>query len=190
MENTNLNEDIAPGFLSIEFHTRFFPVLLRNRIRRNERIGTGFSSVLELKVLFVVCFFLITVGLHYAMVRKLPIGWAPGGLGAAGMLFLLIHSICSRGTQPSYDRFLTGVFFFFVALGLSGGIFAGTLYHSLAVGVATGAAGLLVGYSLGILTGLFLQYFGWLAPMVSGIAGLAAFGLFFADLVLMAGRLF
>jgi len=181
---------MPPRFLSIEFHIRFFPVLLWNRIRRIERSGTGFSSIIELNIASAVSVFLIAVGTSYSLSHKSALGWVAGGLGAVGMLILLIHSISSVRKPTSYDRFLAGAFFLFVVFGLNGGIFAGTLYPSPMISLLMGSLGLLAGYLLGILAGLFLQYLGWLASMVSGLAGLAAFGLLFVDLVLMAGWLF
>ena len=89
---------------------------------------------------------------------------------------------------PSYDGFLIGIFFFFIALGISAGAFS-MLSHSLPFGLLVGLGGLIAGYLLGIFAGLWLQYLGWLSEMVNGLAWLAVFGMFFVDLVLLAGRL-
>ena len=102
---------------------------------------------------------------------------------------LLLNSIFSRTDSPSFDRFMTGIFFLFTALGLSAGIAAGAIYHSLIIGLLLGALGLFAGYLLGILAGLWLQYLGWLASIVSGCAGLFALGIFLVYLVLLAGHL-
>jgi len=125
-----------------------------------------------------------------AVSRGSFIGWLVGGIGAAGILALLINSIFSRKEPPSYDCFLIGVFFFFVVLGISAGVFVGTLEHSLSLGLLVGSGGLIAGYLLGILAGLWFQYLGWLASMVNILAGLAVFGMFSVDLVLLAGSLF
>lgn len=106
------------------------------------------------------------------------------------MLALAVNSVTSRTAPPSYARFLTGVFFCFVALGMSAGIFTGALYHSFMTALFLGSAGLMAGYFFGILAGLWFQYLGWLSSTVDGIAGLAAFGIFVVDIVLLAGRLF
>jgi len=178
-------------FLSIEFHTRFFPALLWSRLKREEKgVQMGFSPTVELTIAFAVCAVLTLAGLPAAISRKSAIGWVSGGVGAVGILALVIHSISSHREPPSYDRFLVGVFFFFAVFGISAGIFAGALHHSPGIGLFLGAVGLMAGYLLGILAGLWLQYLGWLASIVSGLAGFAAFGIFFVDLVLLAGRLF
>lgn len=174
-----------PKFLSIEFHTRFFPALLRGRLLPGTREGTGFSSTFELYVLFGICVVLAVIGLPGAISRNSVIGWATGGIGAAGTVALIINSIISCNTPPSFDRFLTAVFFFFVMLGISAGIFAGSLQHSLARGLVAGSGGLIAGYLLGILAGLWLQRLGWLASLVNGLAGLAVLGMFVVDLVLL-----
>lgn len=176
---------MTPKFLSLEFHTRFFPALLWGRLRPGTREGTGFSSTFELYVLFGICLALAVIGLPGAITSNSVIGWAVGGIGAAGTLALIINSIISCDTPPSYDRFLTAVFFFFVMLGISAGVFAGSLQHSLALGLLVGSGGLIAGYLLGILAGLCLQLLGWLASMVNGLAGLAVLGMFVVDLVFL-----
>jgi len=184
------NKDMHPNILSLEFHTRFFPALIWNRLRPRERMETSFVSTVEMYFLFVLCIIFIAIGIPNAIAHKSVIGWIAGGLGAAGILALLIHSIVSRKDPPSYDNFLIGVFFFFVILGLTAGIFAGSLNHSPALGFLAGAAGLIAGYLLGLLAGFWFQYLGWLASLVNGLAILAIIGMFFVDLVIIAGSLF
>lgn len=177
---------MTPKFLSLEFHTRFFPALLRASLRPRERGGTGFSSVSEFYVLFVVCLILVVVGLPIAVSNRSFVGYAVGGVGLLGVLVLLLNSIFSCKETPTYDSFLAGVFFFFVVIGLTSGVFVGTLEHSLTQGVLVGAAGLIAGYILGIWAGVWLQYLGWLAPMVNGLAALAVLGMLAVDLVLLS----
>ncbi len=181
--------NMPPAFFSIEFHTRFFPALIRSHLRLGERAGTGFSSTIELQVTFAICAILVAIGIPNALSHKSISGWVMGGMGGAGILALLLASIFSRRDPPSYDRFLTGVFFFFLTLGLTAGVFTGTLNHSLMLGVITGSAALAAGYLLGILAGMWLQYIGWFSGIVNGLACLASFGMFFTDLVLLAGSL-
>ena len=176
--------------MSLEFHTRFFPSLLRSRLRLGHRAGTSFTSAVEFQIFFVVCFILLALGMPSAISHGSFIGWVVGGIGALGILALLINSIFSRKEPASYDCFLIGVFFFFVVLGITTGVFVGTLEHSLSLGLLVGSGGLIAGYLLGILAGLWLQYLGWLASIVNLIAGLAVFGMFFVDLVLLSGALF
>lgn len=184
-----MNKDTMPKFLSLKFHTRFFPALLWGRLRPGERAGTSFSSAVESYVLFVIIFVLLAIGIPLAVSNKPVIGWVLAGMGAAGTVALLISSIFSRKEPPSYDNFLIGVFFFFVILGLTAGVFIGTLKHSLTPGMLVGAAGLVAGYLLGILAGLWFQYLGWVASIVNGLAIFAVLGMFFVDLVLLAGSL-
>lgn len=181
---------MTPQFLSFEFHTRFFPALLWGRLRPRERSGTSFASAVELHVLFVVCFILLAFGIPIAVSSGSIIGWIVGGIGAAGTVALVINSIFSRKNPPSYDHFLIGVFFFFVTLGLTAGVFIGSLNHSLSLGLLVGFAGLIIGYLLGILAGLWLQYLGWLASTVNGLAVPAVLGMILVDLVLLSGSWF
>lgn len=182
--------DMRPKFLSLEFHTRFFPAFLWSRLRPRDRVGTGFPSAVGLQVMFVVCCILVILGLPGAVSNRSFIGWILAGAGAAGILALLINSLCSRREAPSYDGFLSGVFLFFVALGISAGVFVGTLEHSVPMGLLIGLGGLIAGYLLGIMAGLWFQYLGWLASMVNILAGLAVLGMLCVDLVLLGGSLF
>ena len=181
---------MPPKFLSFAFHAGFFPALLRGRLRPRERVGTGFTSIVEFYVSLAFCFILVMIGIPKAVSDRSIIGWVVGGIGAAGIVALLIHSICSHKDPPSFDCFLIGVFFFFVVTGISAGVFFGTLEHSLPLGLLVGSGGLIAGYLLGILAGLWFQYLGWLASVVNGLAGLAVAGMFFVDLVLLSGALF
>lgn len=160
-------------------------------MRPRERMGTVFTSTFEYHITFVVCIILLLWGIPVAVSSGSIIGWIVGGIGAAGTIALVIHSILSRRGEPvSYDDFLVGVFFFFVALGLTVGIFAGSLNHSLMIGLLVGTAGLIAGYLLGILAGLWFQYLGWLATIVNALAIVAILGMFFVDLALLSGAIF
>jgi hypothetical protein len=181
----------APNFLSLEFHTRYFPGILLSRMRLGGRKETGFSSTLEHYIAFAVCIILLAFGIPVAVSSGSIIGWITGGIGAAGTLALVINSVLSRTKEPpSYEGFLAGVFLFFVFLGITSGVFVGTLEHSLSLGLMAGSAGLIAGYPLGILAGLWLQYLGWLSATVNGLAGLAVVGVLSVDLVLLSGVLF
>lgn len=106
------------------------------------------------------------------------------------MIFLFIHSVVSgRANPPEYSRFLTGVFFFFVTLGVSAGVFGGSLNHSLMTGLLLGSGGVLAGYFLGILAGLWFQYLGWLSGVLNGVAWLAVFGMLLVDIVILIGTM-
>jgi len=180
----------SPKFISFDFHARYFPALLWNHLRMKERPGTGFASTLEHYIAFAICIVLLVFGIPAATSSGSVMGWIACGTGAAGAIALIIHSILShKGVQVSYDGFLTGVFFFFVILGISSGIFIGTLKHSLVLGLLAGFTGLLSGYLLGIMVGLFLQHLGWVSSIISGLAGIAALGMLAVDLVLLSGVL-
>lgn len=181
---------MTPNFLSLEFHFRFFPALLWKRLRTGgERGGTGFTLPLEFPVLFVVCCVLVIIGLPGAIDKKSVVGWIMSGIGLLGILFLIINSLTSRKDALSYDNFLPGIFFFFVLLGITAGIFTGSLNHSFRMGFLAVLGGLIVGYLIGIYTGLWFQRFGWLASIINGMAWLGVIGMIVLDMVLLAGAL-
>ena len=187
-----MKADTPPKLLSIEFHTQFFPAFLWNRLRPKQRTGSGFNSSFELYITLAVCIILVVIGLPSALSRGSIAGWIMSGIGAAGILTMIINSIASSwGKVPSYDDFLVGFFFFFVTLGLTAGIFISTLNHyPFFQSLLISAAGLILGYVLGILAGLGLQYLGWMAAILDALAGLMVFGMLMLDLVLLSGALF
>jgi hypothetical protein len=186
MSENELKENPFPKFLSLEFHAEFFPALLFGRLKPNEATGTRFTSTLHFYVLFFICLILIAVGIPNTVSLKSVIGWIISVIGVAGAIFLVINSILSyKGNTPSYGAFLKGVFLFFPSLGLSAGVFMGSLGHSFEIGLLIGSAGLAAGYLLGILSGLWFQYLGWLAGLLNYVAYLASFGMLFVDLVIL-----
>ncbi|MRR15630.1 MAG: hypothetical protein EG826_04130 [Deltaproteobacteria bacterium] len=184
--------DAPPKVWSIEFHIRFFPVFLWRRFRSQEQRGTGFHSPVELYIVLAVCIVLIVVGAPSALSRGSIGGWIACGLGAAGAIALVIHSIASAwGGRPSYEDFLAGCFLFFIALGLTVGIFVSSLNHySFFASLLLCLAGLIIGYMIGLAAGFGLQYLGWLAVLVNGAAYLAIIGMVVVDLVLLSGAIF
>jgi hypothetical protein len=181
----------TPEFLSFEFHIHYFPGILLNRLRPGRISGRGFPSTMERQIVLAVCIILLAFGIPAAMSSNSIPGWIAAGIGAVGTVALIINSVLSRrGEPPSYNDFLAGVFFFFVFLGITSGIFVGTLEHSFFLGLMTGLAGFIAGYLIGILAGLWLQYLGWLSVIVNIIAGLAIAGMLVVDLVLLSGVLF
>ena len=180
----------VPKLFSFDFHVRYFPALLWTHLRLQERQGIGFSSTLEYHISLAVCIVLLAFGIPSAASSGSLVGWFAGGIGAAGTIALVIHGILShKGVPVSYDDFLAGVFFFFVFLGISCGIFIGTLKHSFLLGLMTGLAGF-AGYLIGILASLYLQHLGWVAVTVNGLAGIATLVMFAVDLVLLTAALF
>jgi hypothetical protein len=186
MSENEIKEDSHLKFLSLEFHTRFFPALLFGRLKPGRAEGVGFTSTLDWYVLFFICLILIVIGVPNVLVNKSIVGWIISIIGFAGVVLLFIGSILSfRGNKPSYDDFLIGIFLFFPSLGLSAGIFTGSLEHAFWKGLLIGSAGLVGGYIIGILSGLWFQYLGWLAGLLNYAAYLATFGMLFVDLVIL-----
>jgi hypothetical protein len=179
-------ETAPPKFLSLEFHARFFPRLLLDRLRRKGREpgGTTFTPDMEMYLVLAVCLVLTFIGLPMAWSRGSLVGWVLAALGVGGVVFLVIQGVASRwGVRPRYDDFLVGVFFFFVALGALVGIPVGMDAHSAGLGILAGAAGLAGGYLAGIFAGLALQRLGWIAVVIDMLAGLGA-------IILAGGALF
>jgi hypothetical protein len=185
-------DDKLPNLLSIEFHTSFFPGFLWNRLSSKERRGSGFNSSFELYISLIMCVVLVTVGIPPAVYSRSIAGWISSGIGAAGILAMIIHSISSSlGKFPSINDFLAGFFFFFATAGLTAGIFISTLEHyPFFQSLLISAGGLIAGYALGILAGFGLQYIGWLAALLDPLAGLMVFGMLVLDMVLLSGILF
>jgi hypothetical protein len=177
---------MRPSLFSFEFHTRFFPALLWSRLHSREREGTSFIFT-EGYIVFAICLVLAAVGLPNAVTSGSFMGWVVGGIGSVGMLALVGSSIGTRGDGPSYNDFLPGIFFFFIFFGITAGIFIGSLEHSFFLGLSVGLAGLILGYFIGILAGLGLQYLGWLAQIFDMLAALSIIGLIVVDLVLLLG---
>lgn len=174
------------GFFSLHYHLHFLPSLIRNRLRRSGGGGTTFAP-LEHNIAFVVCCILAVVGIPEAVVHNSLFGWVAGGIGLAGIALLAVQSIRFRPRTPTCDGFLVGVFFFLVVLGFTAGVFAGALAHSFPIGLLGCAAGLAMGYALGILAGFWLQCLGWLVLWLDIAAGLGVIGLIVLNLVLLSG---
>ena len=172
-----MTPDIVPPFLSLEFHTRFFPRLLGDRLRRKNRAGrsTGFTSTMEMMIMFAVCLILAIIGIPSAWTQGSVVGWILTIIGVGGLIGLVIVSVGSQwGDRPTYDDFLTGIFLFFVSLGAFIGIPLGMDRHSFWLGVSASLAGLVAGYVIGILAGLRLQHLGWLAVIINMMAAFGA----------------
>jgi hypothetical protein len=176
-----------PRFFSPAFHTRFFPDVLSNRLRPGGRAGSGFFTF-DRYLMLAVCLFLVIIGVPKAINQKSTVGWVLLGAGMLGFVFLIVQSIASQWrARPSYESFLAGFFFLFITLGLTTGIYVGTHQHSFALGLLAGAAGLILGYLLGIFAGLQFQRLGWLAALLNMLAGVAIVGLVIFDLLLLLG---
>ncbi len=171
-----MTDSPPPKLFSREFHTRFFPQLLKNRLpfRKKESEGTSFTSTTEMFISLVVCVILAIIGIPWA-VQKSVIGWILSILGVGGTIVLVVTSFMGqRGEKPSYGDFLIGVFLFFVILDVFAGIPVGMETHSFWLGLLTSLAGLIAGYFIGILAGLWVQYFGWFAIIINMLAAFGA----------------
>ncbi len=170
-------DSTPPKFLSLKFHSRFFPRLLRDRLRRKkiEEQGTSFTSTTELTVVLAVCLILAVIGIPSALTRRSLVGWILSLIGVGGVLAIFVLSVGAQwGKRPTYHHFLTGIFFFFVSVGIFIGIPVGMDNHSAWLGMLTSLAGLFGGYVLGIFAGMQLQHLGWIAAILNMLAGFAA----------------
>jgi hypothetical protein len=181
-------EIIPPKILSLEFHTRFFPRLIWNRLRqkKKEEQGTSFVSTMELTLVLVGSVILAVIGIPLALTRRSIVGLIMSVIGAGGVLAIFVLSVgAQRGHRPTYDRFLSGIFFFFVFLGIFIGIPIGMDNHSTYLGVLASLGGLFGGYMLGIFAGLWLQHLGWMAIILDMLAGFAAIAMGSATLIML-----
>ena len=181
-------EITPPRFFSLEFHTGFFPRLLRDRLRRkkSETPGITFTPTAEMIIGLAVCLILAVIGIPLAWTEGSIVGWILSIVGVGGIIGLVILSVGGQwGEQPTYDNFLTGIFSFFVCLGLFIGIPVGMGRHSFWFGVSAALAGLVGGYVIGIFVGFRFQHFGWLAVIINMLAAFAAIGLVAAGLILL-----
>ena len=170
---------MTPSFFSVSFHTRYFPALLLRRlgIGRDRDVTVREHVRFELPIAFAACGVLTAFALPAALAGSV-LGGIGAAAGIAGLVALLVHSVSSVwGVAPTYEGLRPAVFFFFLALGVVGGLFAGRL----AGWALLALVGPPLGYVTGIFAGLWAQRLGWLA----GLFDLAAVGGVFG-LVLLA----
>jgi hypothetical protein len=137
-------------------------------------------------IIFAVCLILAVIGIPMAWTQGSFFGWILSIIGIGGIVALMILSVASQwGNRPTYDDFLTGIFFFFVSLGLFLGIAVGMDRHSFWLGVSASLAGLAGGYVLGIFAGLRLQHLGWMAVIMNMLAVFGAIVLGATALILL-----
>lgn len=176
--------DRAPSFFAPDFHTKFFPRLLRYRLRRRET-PRPFGAPIEYHVVVVVAGVAAVLGLPAAARGSLA-GGVFGGMGAAVLLLLGMMSLrSSLKFRPGWQEFLPAVFFFFVMLGLTAGLYWASLHHSRWLGLLASATGILAGYVAGIVAGLWIPYLGLIAALFDGLATLAVVGMLVLDVLLI-----
>jgi hypothetical protein len=170
-------DPVSPSFLSLEFHLRFFPRLLRARLKSKGRKmrGGAFTSTLEMIVSLAVCFILAVIGIPLALNQGSILGWILTVIGAGGIVALFIQSVGSQwGSRPTYDDFLAGIYFLAVTLGIISGIPVGMDHHAPVAGLFTSIGGFIAGHALGIGAGLQMQRLGWIAVIANMLAGFGA----------------
>jgi hypothetical protein len=186
--------DVPPSFFSLSFHTHFFPSLLWRRLRpKGEGYQSPFANHVPMEFMILIFISIATgvAGLTAGLGRGSIIGWGVGILGLVVFVLFLVNSIRSQmGVRPSFDSFRFGIFFFFVVLGITVGIFEGTLLHSRSLAGWGGLAGFVAGYGAGIFAGLGIQYLGWIGGLFSHLAVAGTVGLIVLDCVLLSSLLF
>lgn len=187
------NNNVPPALFSAAFHLQFFPGLIKSRISPNEGSrdtsgrGTSFSSVTEHMVLLIISGISFITGMAGAVNSGSLTGWFFGIAGLCGILVLLVMSIAgSWGEEPSYDNFRFFTFIFLILLCLACGLGLGQTLHSpYVVRILCGTAGIIVGYFIGIICGLWIQRLGWISTMLDYLAGLGAIGLVIIDIIML-----
>jgi hypothetical protein len=182
------DEAAPPKFLSLEFHTHFFPRLFWDGLQSKKKAKSTFvsSAFMEGTIGITICLVLVALGAPSAVARGSIPGWIMTILGFGGIIFLVGTSVYFQGgTRPSYDNFQIGIFSFFVMLGLASGIYAGISHHALLIGTVMGAMGFIAGYGAGIFFGLWMQRLGWIVVVVNMVAGFAAIVLAVAAVIIV-----
>jgi hypothetical protein len=188
--NSMADNSNTPKFFSLEFHLKFFPGLLLSKLRpKKEEPGTRFVSTFEFYILLAFFFVLIAMAMPLALKNGSIIGWLIAFIGIVGILALIISSIIAQwGTRPSFDNFLWGIFSFFVFLGLTVGIFVGKTEFASSWWPLFGILGLILGYLVGLLAGLWLQCLGWIVGILNLLCGCAVIGMIVVDAVLLFSK--
>lgn len=178
-----------PAFFSLQFHLRFFPALVWNLLSPpEEACRSPFSDHLPVEYIAApaLCVIAVAVGFPALQGKGVWWEWTLLILGASGFIALLAASVRSVwGQRPDYRDFRPAVFFFFVVLGPTVGLLAGTIEKSPALKMAGIAGGLPAGYVLGIAAGLWIQVLGWMGRFldVFALGGIA--GMMILDMVLL-----
>ena len=183
-----------PGILTFDFHTRFFPQLLRSRIFTEETSGssTSFTSNLGMTLGLFLGLLLATFGIPLALQQHSIFGWILLSIGIVGIIFIFLSSLIAEwGIRPTFDNFLAWTFLFCLFLGFSAGLFLSSVNHA-SHGIVLGASvlGILAGYGVGIFAGLWLQCLGWISGLLNGLAALLIVGLILVDMMMFYVNIF
>ncbi len=187
MAKTDFND--PPSLLSLQFHSDFFPRLLGSKLSPNKKEPpeTSFNHNLGRTVMVFASMALLAFGVPLALGPNAMIGWPLVILGMIGILFILVDSIAGqKGLKPNFGDFHVWIFFFFVFLGFSGGLFLASVNHQPRPLVfAAGVLGIPPGYAAGIPAGLWSQNLGWVSGLLNGLAGAALIGLVVVDWLML-----
>ena len=187
-----------PKFISLEFHLRFFPKVLRRWLLRYRRKSQEYQSPfsnhmpVEFILVFFVCIVLIALGVPGLINNRSLLSGAMTFVGLAGIIAMFVSSIRTEnrnraeiGGRYSFDYIVEGVFLFFVVLGGSAGISVGFLKNSLGLMIFYGILGILAGYVVGILAGIWINYLGWIARFLMYLLNFLMFFLVLLDIILI-----
>ncbi|MDD5711629.1 MAG: hypothetical protein PHY31_02600 [Smithellaceae bacterium] len=189
-----MQRDIPP-FFSFSFHRDFLPALLRERLRAGRRnSGSPLSEhmaegvPIEFTILTIVALAVAFWGMVAVIDKGMVGGWFLLIAGGGGFLMLLVNSINSgRDFRPSPESFRPAAFLFFLILGLTAGALPASLGHAVSTRVAMTAAGIILGYLLGALAGLWIKRLGWMSTLLEAMALPTIIGMIVVDLVLIFG---
>jgi hypothetical protein len=177
----------ARSAFSLEFFARGVPRLLRQRVfgpRPQQSAFVPHVRIGQTLALFAC------LGLAVASAQSARNGSVVGilllGIAVAAMLALVIHSAWEARTYPLIpEAFAIGPFIFCLILGIDVGLAAGRgAQVSMTTRIACGVMGMVAGYIVGSLAGLFTQRLGWIAAFISFIALLASAGLILLAVIL------
>ena len=176
--------EAVPSFFSPSFHTSYFPRLLFRLYRCTPQSPFAHHVSLEFTILAILSIGLASIGLRQAWASG-SIVWAVlGGAGLVGFVSMLGVNLRENwGRPPSFEAFRLSIFFFLLLLGTSAGFLIGASTSGLWAAFG-GLLGLSVGYVLGIVGGLYLQYLGWMAFLFELLAHVGLLALVITDLIL------
>lgn len=181
---SKIDEDTPPLY-SLAFHLRFLPALLTSRFQTHAKPAAR-AAISPLGTILVVCAVLMMAGTHaystYPLLVLVLFGLA--GLGLGYVVILSAHE--ARGTRPSYQGFLFGLFFFAIFLGLGAGVILGANEPAWQKWILA-SFGAFVGYWLGLVAGLQGQRLGFVSQLLDGLSLPAIIGLITVEIVLLFG---
>lgn len=150
-----------------------------------------FEDHLTPEIMFLLAGSVITTSIFLPRALKdSVIGWIGSVIGISGVIALFIISILSeRGSRYSFESFRPSIFLFFVMLGITAGLFIGSIHKSLLLGITGSLLGFIAGYSLGIFAGVWINYLGWMKGFLVVISLLVIVGMV-VDLVFLFGLIF